>query len=173
VTTITSAIWFFCYYFLMMTMRRLTRPNMLLGLALLLAIILVNLAAPPASAAKRPVAIQGETVMAPVKLPNGKVRRAEVTIYTVIPDVKFVEAARADRNTVRDAALYALKAQPMSLDDWGKLEQDSQDARLSQTIRQYVKQPWVNRIHAVAGTRARPKHTVWYDKERVLRCADW
>jgi len=66
-----------------------------------------------------------------------------------------------------------LKAQPMSLDDWGKLEQGSQDARLSQTIRQYVKQPWINRVHAVAGTWARPKYTVWYDKERVLRCADW
>jgi hypothetical protein len=181
VTTITAPIWFFCYDFLMMTIHRifelnvsrLLRQSMLLGLAFLLVAFLMSVAVPPAGAAKRSIAIKGETVMAPVKLPGGKIRLAEVTVYTVIPDAKFVEAACAYRITVRDAALYALKAQPMTLEDWGKLERGSQDARLSQAIKQYVNKPWINHVHAVAGTRARPKYTVWYDKVRVLRCADW
>ena len=140
---------------------------------ILLAVIVLSVTANPVLAAKRSIAIQGETVMAPVKLPGVKVRRAEVTIFTVVPDAKFIEAACAYRVTVREAALYALNNPPMSLEEWGRLERGSQDARLSRAIKQYVKQPWINRIHAVAGSRARPKYTVWYDKIRVLRCEDW
>lgn len=144
-----------------------------LHMAIAWAAMIMVMFASPAEAAKRPIAVNTHTVMAPVKLPNGKIRNAEVTIFTVVPDAKFIEAACAYRTTVRDAALYALKSQPMTLDGWGKLERGSQDARLSIAIKQYVNKPWITRIHAVAGTRARPKYTVWYDKVRVLSCADW
>ena len=160
-------------------MKILTRQNYgtfrlaLIGLYLLAVLGTLGVMTAPALAAKRPIAIQGETMMAPVKLPNGKVRRAEVTIFTVIPDSKFVEAACAYRSSVRDAALHALKTPPMNLEDWGNLERGSQDARLSLAIKQSVKQRWIYRIHAVAGSRARPKYTVWYDKVRILRCSDW
>ena len=127
----------------------------------------------PALAVKRPIAIQGDTVMAPVKLPDGQVRRAEVTIFIVIPDAKFVEAACAYRSTVREAALYVLETQPMSLEDWGELERGSQDARLSLAIKPYVRREWITRVHAVAGPRARPIYTVWYENVRVLKCSDW
>ncbi len=128
---------------------------------------------PSAQAAKRPVAIQTDTFQAPVQLPDGKFRQAEVTVYAVIPNVKFIEAACAYRSTVSDAAHHYMKANPMSLEAWGKLELGSQDAILSQVIKQSVRQPWIYRIHAVAGNRARPKYTVWYESVRVLRCSDW
>ena len=145
----------------------------LTGVATLVILGLIGLAPSPSLAAKRPIAIQTDTVMAPVKLPDGKIREAEITVFIVIPDAKFVEAACAYRSTVRDASLYALKTPPMTLEEWSTLERGSQDARLSYAIKNYLNKPWINRVHAVAGSRARPKYTVWYDKVRSLSCADW
>ncbi len=143
------------------------------GLIFAVSFILFGALTVSTSVAKRPIAIQSKAVMAPVKLPNGKIRQAEVTIFTVVPDAKFIEAACAYRSSVRDAASYVLKSQPMTLESWGNLERGSQDARLSVAIKQYLNRPWIVRVHAVAGPRARPKYTVWYDKVRVLSCADW
>lgn len=127
----------------------------------------------PAAAAKRPPAIQMPPMMIPVKMPNGDIRKAEVTVYAVIPDVNFIEAACAYRMTINNTILRDMNGRPMTLEQWGKLELGSQDIRLSQLVNAALKKEWIVQIHAVAGTRARPKYTPWTERVRTLKCSDW